>query len=90
MAASIFFTGVPFLGLAFGIWRIAFGIGLHNVTTNLIDDPSAVDGAPLETIIEDPALAEHSRRMESIRAARAGMGAGRMPATDKAQASGSI
>jgi hypothetical protein len=89
-AASIFFTGVPFLGLAFGVWRLAFGIGLHNVTTNFIADPTVPGAAPLETIIEDPALTEHARRREAIRAARAGLGAGRMPAANKAQASGSI
>jgi hypothetical protein len=90
MAASIFFTGIPFLGLGLGVWRLVLGIGQHDVTTQFIVDQATPNAKPLETIIEDPALAEHARRMEAIRAARTGMGVGRVAPADKAQASGSI
>lgn len=90
IAASIFFTGIPFLGLGFGVWRLVFGIGLHDVTTQFVTDPAAPTGKPLETIIEDPALAEHASRMAAIRAGLSGRGAARAAAANKDAASGSI
>jgi hypothetical protein len=90
IAASIFFTGIPFLGLGMAVWRLVFGIGQHDVTTQFVVDPAAPGAKPLETIIEDPALEEHARRMTAIRAGQAGTGSGRMPAESKAETSESI
>jgi hypothetical protein len=39
------------------------------------------------TILEDPALSEHARRIEMIRTAQAGGGAARQPSGDKEAAS---
>lgn len=90
MAASIFFTGIAPLGLAMAVWRLVFGIGQHDVTTQFVVDPAAPGLKPLETIIENPALVEHARRMGAIRAGQAGIGTGRAPTESKAETSESI
>ena len=90
MLASIFFTGIPVLGVGFGVWRLVFGIGLHDVTTQFVADPAAPNAKPLETIIEDPALADHARRIDAIRSAQAGVGTGRKSSGDKGTVSESI
>jgi hypothetical protein len=90
MAASIFFTAIPLLGLGMAVWRLVFGIGQHDVTTQFVVDPATPSAKPLETIIEEPALEEHARRMTAIRAGQAGLGSGRMPAESKAETSESI
>ena len=83
IAASIFFTAIPPLGFAFGFWRLAFRIGIHDSTTTFVVDAAAPDAAPVEAIVEDPALEEHERRMSVIRAAQAGMGPARTPSANK-------
>ena len=60
------------------------------MTTQFVVDSANPDAAPLETIIEDPALAEHARRVGAIRAAQAGMGSSRKPSEDKDTVSESI
>jgi hypothetical protein len=83
MAASIFFTALPWLGFAFGFWRLVAGIGVHEPTTTFVVDANAPNAAPVEAIVEDAALEEHERRMRAVRAAKAGVGPGRMPSANK-------
>ena len=90
IAASIFFTALPWLGFAFGFWRLVARIGVHEPTTTFVVDADAPDAAPVEAIVEDPALEEHERRMSAIRAAQAGMGPGRTPSANKESVSESI
>jgi hypothetical protein len=90
MAASIFFTALPWLGFAFGFWRLVARIGVHEPTTTFVVDADAPNAAPVEAIVEDTALGEHERRMRAIRAAKAGVGPGRMPSANKDSVSGSI
>jgi hypothetical protein len=90
MAASIFFTALPWLGLAFGFWRLVARIGVHEPTTTFVVNADAPNAAPVEAIVEDTALGEHERRMRAVRAAKAGVGLGRMPSADKNNVSESI
>jgi hypothetical protein len=90
MAASIFFTALPWLGFAFGFWRLVARIGVHEPTTTFVVDADAPDAAPVEAIVEDAALEEHERRMRAVRAARSGMGPGSTPSANKAFVSESI
>jgi hypothetical protein len=90
VAASIFFTAIPPLGLAFGFWRLVARIGVHEPTTTFVVDADAPDAAPVEAIVEDPALEEHQRRMSAIRAAQTGMGPARTPCANKNSVSESI
>jgi hypothetical protein len=90
MAASIFFTALPWLGFAFGFWRLVARIGVHEPTTTFVVDANAPNAAPVEAIVEDAALGEHERRMRAVRAAKAGVGPGRMPSANKDSVSGSI
>jgi hypothetical protein len=90
LAASIFFTAIPPLGFAFGFWRLVARIGIHEPTTTFVVDTDAPDAAPVEAIVEDPALEEHERRMNAIRAAQAGTGPGRTPTANKDSVSESI
>jgi hypothetical protein len=90
VAASIFFTVLAPLGLGLALWRLVFGMGVHDVTTTFVVDAGDPHAPPLETIIEDPALAEHARRMEAIRTGQAGIGSGRTPSANKESVSGSI
>jgi hypothetical protein len=90
IAASIFFTALPWFGLAFGFWRFVAGMGIHEPTTTFVVDADAPDAAPVEAIVEDPALEEHERRMSAIRAAQAGRGPGRTPSSSKESVSESI
>jgi hypothetical protein len=83
IAASIFFTALPWLGFAFGFWRLVARIGIHEPTTTFVIDADAPDAAPVEAIVEDAELEEHQRRMSAIRAAQAGMGPGRTPSSNK-------
>lgn len=89
VVASICFTGLPILGLGLSVWRLVFGVGIHDVTTQFAQ-ASDQTGRLLETIIEDPALAEHARRMEAIRMGQSGIGPGRKPSEAKATVSESI
>jgi hypothetical protein len=90
MAASIFFTALPWLGFAFGFWRLVARIGVHEPTTTFVVDADAPDAAPVEAIVEDAALDEHERRMRAIRAAKVGVSPGRIPSADKDSVSESI
>jgi hypothetical protein len=90
MAASIFFTALPWLGFAFGFWRLVARIGVHEPTTTFVVDADAPDAAPVEAIVEDPALEEHQRRMSAIRGAQTGMGSARTPCANKDSVSESI
>lgn len=90
IAASIFFTALPWLGLAFGFWRLVARIGVHKPTTTFVVDADAPDAVPVEAIVEDAALEEHERRMSAIRGAQAGMGTGRTPTANKESVSESI
>jgi hypothetical protein len=94
---SIFYTVLFPLGAVMGFCRL-IGIGVEEPTTAFQPQPapptSTTTSAPaanvLETILEDPALTEHARRIEMIRAAQAGRGAARQPSGDKEAASESI
>jgi hypothetical protein len=94
---SIFYTVLFPLGAMMGFCRL-IGIGVEEPTTAFQPQPapptSTTTSAPaanvLETILEDPALSEHARRTEMIRAALAGGGAARQPSGDKEAASESI
>lgn len=86
MLRSIIYTGLPFVGLAMGFWRL-LGLGVRAPTTALEVTPS---GETIETIPESPALAEHARRMAAVRGAQAGTGTGHRPAENKDSVSGSI
>lgn len=90
IAASIFFTALPWLGFAFGFWRLVARIGIHEPTTTFLVDGDAPNATPVEAIIEDPALEEHERRTSAIRAAKAGRGPGRIPSSNKESVSESI
>jgi hypothetical protein len=90
VTASILFTAIPMLGLGMALWRLAFGMGVHDVTTTFIANSERPDREPLEAIIEDPALAQHEARMQAIRAGKAGFGSGRTSAADKDSVSESI
>jgi hypothetical protein len=90
IAASIFFTALPWFGLAFGFWRLLVGMGIHEPTTTFVVDADAPDAAPVEAIIEDPAIEEHERRIGAIRAAQTGRGSGRTPSSNKESVSASI
>lgn len=92
---SIFFTVLFPLGAVLGFCRL-IGIGVEEPTTAFQPrpEPTTETSVPaahvLETILEDPALVEHARRIEMIRAAQAGRGAARQPSSDKEAASESI
>ncbi len=95
---SIFYTVLFPLGVVMGFCRL-IGIGVEEPTTAFQPQPAATpttDTAPastgsvLETILEDPALVAHARRIEMIRTAQAGRGAARQPSGDKEAASESI
>jgi hypothetical protein len=90
IAASIFFTALPWFGLAFGFWRLVAGMGIHEPTTTFVVDADAPDAAPVEAIVEDPAIEEHERRMGAIRAEQTGRGSGRTPSSNKESVSASI
>ena len=81
-----------FLGLAspLDFWRLVAQIGVHEPTTTFVVDANAPSAAPVEAIVEDAALEEHERRMRAVRAAKAGLGPGRMPSANKDSVSGSI
>jgi len=83
MAASIFFTALPWLGFALGFWRLVARIGVHEPTTTFVVDANAPNAAPVEAIVEDAALGEHERRMSAVRAAQAGTGPGRTPSAPR-------
>ena len=86
MLRSIIYTGLPFVGLAMGFWRL-LGLGVRAPTTAL---ELTASGETIETIPESPALAEHARRMAAVRSAQTGAGTGRRPAENKDSVSGSI
>ncbi len=94
---SIFYTVLFPLGAVMGFCRL-IGIGVEEPTTAFQPQPapptstttSAPTGPVLETVLEDPALVEHARRIEMIRTAQAGGGAARQPSGDKEAASESI
>jgi hypothetical protein len=90
MAASIFFTALPWLGFAFGFWRLVARIGVHEPTTTFVVDDDTPNAVPVEAIVEDAALEEHERRMRAIRAGQAGRGPGRTPSAKKDCVSESI
>jgi hypothetical protein len=90
MAASIFFTALPWLGFAFGFWRLVARIGVHEPTTTFVVDADAPNAPAVEAIVEDPALEEHQRRMSAIRGAQTGMGPARTPCANKDSVSESI
>jgi hypothetical protein len=90
LAASILFTTLPWLGFAFGFWRLVARIGVHEPTTTFVVDADAPNAAPVEAIVEDPALEEHEGRMNAIRAGRAGAGPGRTTSANKDSVSESI
>jgi len=90
IAASIFFTALPWFGLAFGFWRLVAGMGIPEPTTTFVIDADAPDAAPVEAIIEDPVLQEHQRRLDAIRAAQTGRGPSRTPSSNKESVSASI
>jgi hypothetical protein len=71
--ASVFLTALPWLGFAFGFWRLVARIGVHEPTTTFVVDADAPKAAPVEAIVEDAAVEEHERRMSAIRAAKAGV-----------------
>ncbi len=83
---SIFHTGIPVFGLAMGFWRLV-GIGVQAPTT--VFETSA-SGDTVETIPENPALAEHARRKAAVRAGQTGAGTGRTGAENKDAISQSI
>ena len=87
--ASIVFTGIPILGLGLALWRLVCRIGVHEPTTTFApaDNPKSEF---LETIIEDPALADHARRMRTIRSVKSGKLVPRHSLPDKDAVSGSI
>jgi hypothetical protein len=90
VAASIFFTAIPPLGLAFGFWRLVARIGVHEPITTFVVDADAPGAPPVEAIVEDPALDKHEHRMRTIRAAQAGKGSGRTASANKEEVSESI
>jgi hypothetical protein len=90
IAASIFLTALPWLGFAFGFWRLVARIGVHEPTTTFVVDADAPNAPAVEAVIEDAALEEHERRMRAIRAAHAGVGTGRTSSANKDSVSGSI
>jgi hypothetical protein len=90
VAASIFFTALPWLGFAFGFWRLVARIAIHEPTTTFLVDADTPDAAPVEAIVEDPALEEHERRRSAIRAAQAGTGPTQSPSANKDSVSESI
>jgi hypothetical protein len=94
---SIFYTVLFPLGAVMGFCRL-IGIGVEEPATAFQPQPapptSTTTSAPaanvLETILEDPALSEHARRIEMIHTAQAGRGTARQPSRDKEAASESI
>jgi hypothetical protein len=90
VAASIFFTALPMLGLGFGVLRLVARVGIHEPTTTFLIDADGPFAPALEAIVEDQALEEHQRRMSAIRAAQAGVGSGRTPSANKDSVSESI
>lgn len=95
---SVFYTTLYPLGAVMGFHRL-IGMGVEEPTTAFQPQPAAqpTSGTTptpaesvLETILEDPALAAHARRVEMIRTAQAGHGAARQRSGDKEAASESI
>jgi hypothetical protein len=74
MFNSIFWTGLmPLFGLALGLYRL-IGVGVEEPTTQFVADGKT---GVVEQIPPDPALAEHKRRMDAVKAM------GRTRAADK-------
>lgn len=83
------FTVIPILGLSLAFWRLALRIGVNEPTATFspADHPKSEF---LETIIEDPALGDYVRQMQTIRSAKAGKLVPRSSLPDKDAVSGSL